>query len=155
MTTPQVEIPVRLMMQFQTRYPSLEPEITLQAPDRELWIMANLNESGRIALDCVDLASHAVFTHHSASHKKTVQHRPLPRWARYAAGVTLDLERNSMGFSGLDAVVGGNEPHGVRYEYTLGILFAALAYQIHNLPYVNAKLFEIADRARRDYVESK
>jgi galactokinase len=154
-TTPQVELPVRLLVQYQSRYPASEPEITLQAPDREMWIMATLNESGRIALDCVDLESRAVFTIHSARGKKTVQHRPLPRWARYAAGVILDMDRNGFTFKGLNAVVGGNEPPGARYEYTLGILFAALALQVYNQPFVNVKLFEIADRARRDYVESK
>jgi len=152
-TAPANLLPLRLLVQFQQRYPDTEPELVLQAPGRDLWMMAMLNTGGLIALDSVELEARVVFTAHSVRYKQTALHRPLPKWARYAAGVLMSLDDANLPVSGLAAVVGGSEPVGPRYEYTLGVLMAGVISTLNEQTYTHSKLFEIADRARRDYVE--
>jgi len=148
-------LPLRLLVQFQQRCPDTEPELVLQAPGRDLWMMAMLNTSGRVALASVELNARTVLSAHSARYKRTMLHRPLPKWSRYAAGVLISLDDSNLTVSGLTAVVGGDEPVGPRYEYTLGVLMAGLIYTVNQQSFTHSKLFEIADRARRDYVENR
>ena len=148
-----IELPVRLLVQFQERYPDTPPEIVLQAPGRDLYVMATTNDSGRIVLDSVELDARAIFSPHSALYKQTVLRRPLPKWARYAAGVLLICEDLGLNLSGLNAVVGGDEPTGPRYDYTLGVLIAALMHHTADQAIPNSRLIELVDKARRDYVE--
>ncbi len=151
---PQVELPLRLLVQFQERYPETPPEIILQAPGRDLYVMATPNESGRIVLDSVELNARALFTTHSAAYKQTITRRPLPKWARYAAGVVLVCDDLGLSVNGLNAVVGGDEPTGPRYEYTLGVLLAALIHHTAGQIIPNSRLIELVDKARREYVET-
>jgi hypothetical protein len=51
-------------------------------------------------------------------------------------------------------VICGDEPLGARYDHALGILFAALLRQVGGMPYDEQMLVEIAERARREYVEA-
>jgi galactokinase len=152
-TPPHVELPLRLLVQFQTRYPDTPPEIILQAPGRDLYVMATPTEKGRVILDSVELNARAVFSAHSAAYKQTITRRPLPKWARYAAGVLLICDDLGLGIHGMNAVIGGDEPTGPRYEYTLGVLMAALVHHAAGQNIANSRLFELADRARREYVE--
>ncbi|GEM_PF-508694 len=151
---PQVEIPVRLMMQFQDRYPNTTPQIVLQAPDRDIWVLATINTSGIYALDVVDLGARTVFTLHSAEHMQTVRRRPLPRWAHYPAAVLLICDDDGISsLRGVNAVIGGNEPRGPRYTFALGVAFAALIFDVHGENPTGESLVAVTDRARRHYVE--
>lgn len=148
-----VELPLRLLVQFQQRYPDSEPELTLQAPGRDLWAMATVSDSGRIILDSVELNARTQFSVLSARSKQTVLHRPIPRWARYAAGVAVQLADADFAIAGLRLVVGGDEPTGPRYDYTLGVLIAVVLFTLNEESYTNTRLIDLVDRARRDYVE--
>jgi hypothetical protein len=53
---------------------------------------------------------------------------------------------------GIDAVVCGNEPIGSRYEFALGILFAAFWRDLNGQPVSEAELVELTNRVRRDYL---
>ncbi|MDX2161031.1 MAG: hypothetical protein SF162_06870 [bacterium] len=150
----RADLPLSLLTQFQQRYPDKEMELVLQAPGRDLWIMAAHAASGRIALDCVELKARTTFTLWSARHKRTVLHRPLPKWARYAAGVAVRMSESDLILPGLYAVVSGDEPPGPRYEHTLGVLFAAVIHTLHDQPFTHARLIDITDKARREYVEA-
>lgn len=58
----------------------------------------------------------ATFNLQSAKIKQTITRRPLPRWARYPAGVTLLLAQDGLDLVGLNMVVMGNEPAGPRFR---------------------------------------
>ena len=85
--------------------------------------------------------------------KQTIRHRPLPRWVRYIAGVNVLLDVLEM--PGIDAVVCGNEPPGPRYDHALGILFAALWYEVNDTPCDPRELLDITERVRREYIEGQ
>lgn len=148
-----VDLPLRLLVQFQQRYPESEPELVLQAPGRDLWAMATLSDSGRFVLDSVELNARTQFSVYSARGRQTVLHRPLPKWACYAAGVAVHLADANFTIGGLKLVVGGDEPPGPRYDYTLGVLMAVVLFTLHEESFTNTRLIDVTDRARREYVE--
>lgn len=145
--------PVRLLALYQQIYPDAKPDIAFRAPGREMWALANITERGEYAITSSEMAARAVFSRQSAKVKRTVMQRPLPRWARYAAGVVLVLDDAGLGVPGLEAVVCADEPPGPRYDYALGILFAALWHDLHRRVITSARLQEITDTVRREYVE--
>lgn len=146
---PHVDIPLRLMVRFQERFPNTSPHWVMQAPDRDLWILAAPNPRGRITLDVVELRARTCFTLHSAAYQRTVTHRPLPAWARTPAGVLMVLDSEGFPLGGLDVVIGGDEPRGPRYLFALGIVTGALVYTIHDRAFTSADLIELTDDARR------
>ncbi len=151
MQSPPLDPPVRLLAQFNQHFPDSAHNLIVQAPGRELWIAAALNGSGRCALRAAELDAGTAFTLQSAKSHQTFMRRPLPRWARYAAGVWLAMEDTDL--PGLNAALCGNEPPGPRYEYAVGLAFAALLHELSERPYTAARLIEIIDRVHRDYVE--
>ena len=78
--------------------------------------------------------------------------RPLPRWVRYPAGVIVMLSATGFDIPGLDAVVCADEARGPRYEYGLGILFAALCHEMNNCRYDLQTLIEVVDTVQREYL---
>jgi galactokinase len=146
--------PLRLLAAFQHAYPDQPMEWVMRAPGREMWIAAARADAEEFTLVMADTdAAKVTFNLQSAKGKKTVLQRPLPRWARYPAGVTLILAQEGLDVIGLKMVVIGDEPPGPRYDYGLGITFAALWQELHGLPYTIDDLIVIVDRARRDYIE--
>jgi hypothetical protein len=143
--------PVRLLAQFNQHFPDSAHDLIVQAPGRELWIAAALTSTRRCALRAAELDARTAFTLQSAKVHQTYLRRPLPRWARYAAGVWLALEDTDL--SGLNAALCGNEPAGPRYEYAVGLAFAALLHELSGRPYSAPRLIELIDRVHRDYVE--
>lgn len=147
------DAPMQLLMAFQENYPALLPERILQAPGREMWVAALFNDSAAFTLHAADLDARVSFTYRSAKLMQTVHQRPLPRWARYPAGVLLLLREKGMELTGLEAVVAGAEPPGPRYEHAVGIVIAALWHQVHDRPYTPESLLELVERTRREFIE--
>ncbi len=145
--------PLRLLVAFQQAFPDCLPDWVMRAPGREMWIAATQARESEFTLVAADLEGRVTFNLQSAKVKRSATQRPLPRWARYPAGVTLLLAQSGVDVIGLKMVVMGDEPPGVRYDYALGIAFAALWHDLHQLPYTTDKLIEIVDRTRRDYVD--
>lgn len=143
--------PIRLLAKFEQVFPSTSPQLFVQAPGREMWAAASFNGMGHYTVCLADGEGRTTFTYQSAKRKQTVYHRPLPHWARYIAGASLMVDVAQM--PGIDVVVCGDEPPGPRYEHSLGILFAALWYEINRKPCDPARLLEIAERVRREYIE--
>lgn len=115
-----------------------------------MWAAACFNGSARCTVYTADGDGRTSFSYQSAKRKQTIHHRPLPRWARYMAGVTVMVDVAEM--PGINVVICGDEPAGPRYEFSLGILFAALWHEI-NLEQVDpALLLEVVEAVRRDYV---
>jgi galactokinase len=148
--SPDVNPPVRLLATFADAFPNSTPTLVLPAPGRDLWIAAGLNATQRYAVRALELDAGAVFNRQSAKRGETILRRPLPRWARYASGVVLALD--TIDVPGVDALICGDEPQGPRYEYALGVAFAALWHAIADIETTPRGLIEIVDRVQRDYI---
>jgi hypothetical protein len=126
----------------------------LKAPERDIWAAAARpleGEDDALTVCAPDLGARVTFNLRSARLKRTVLNRPLPRWARYPAGVLLALP---LDVPGLHIVMLGDEPAGPRYEHSLGVAFAALCSEVCATPIPAARLLELVEQVRRDYVES-
>lgn len=147
--------PLRLLVKFQELYPDTTPDLIFQAPEREMWIAARYNSRDQYACLALDLNQTALTTFNlqSAKIRRTVTQRPLPRWARYPAGVIMAMSDIGLDMRGLNAVICGDEPAGPRYEYSLGLLFAALCHELNDQPYHTDALTEIVDLVHREYVD--
>lgn len=150
---PRSNPPLRLLVAFQQAFPDCLPDWVIRAPGRDMWIAAVPARDSEFTLVAADLDGRVTFNLQSAKTRRTVTQRPLPRWARYPAGVTLLLAQAGVDVIGLKMVVMGDEPPGVRYDYALGIAFAALWHDLHQLPYTVDDLIDVVDRTRRDYVD--
>lgn len=144
--------PLRLLAAFQQAFPDHTPAHILKVPGREMWIAAAHSPNPTYILHVPDLAGRVVFNRRSARTKHTVMNRPLPRWARYPAGVILALCDAGLDLNGLHAVIVGEEAQGPRYEHALGMVTAALGYTLNNLDYTTQSLLEVVERVRRDYL---
>lgn len=147
--------PMRLLLAFQQAFPSLTPEWIVQAAGREMWAAAIMDSHDKFTIAVPDMEARATFSFRSARTKLTSLNRPLPRWARYPAGVLLALrDFGSDESSGLQVVVVGTEPPGPRYEHAVGMAVATLWHHIHQKPHTVDALLELVERVRRDYVET-
>ncbi len=152
-TAPTADPPLRLLSAFQSVYPRMQPDVMLQSPGREMWIAALPDQSAEYRLIVPDLGTRTIFTLRGANRLRTTFQRPLPRWARYAAGAVVLLSEAEIALSGLSAVIVGNEPPGPRYDHAIGVTVAALWYQLNNRPCSTDSLRELLDRVRREFVE--
>lgn len=143
--------PIRLLMKFEQLFPSNPAQMVVRAPGREMWAAVRFNGAHHVNVYSADSDGRASFSYQSAKRRETIHHRPLPLWARYIAGVSVLVDVAEM--PGIDAVVCGDEPAGPRYEFALGILFAAVWYEINALPFIPKDLIDITEQARREYVE--
>jgi galactokinase len=146
--------PLRLLAKFQELNPNTAPAVVFQAPGRDMWIAARANDREIYSIRSLEYnrAAPATFSLHSAKMRNTVMQRPLPRWVRYPAGVILRLSAAGFDVPCLHAVICGDEPRGPRYEYGLGILFAALCHELNNCHYDSQTLTEVVDTVQREYL---
>lgn len=150
----QTNPPLRLLAAFQAIYPGQIPALIVQAPGREMWVAALMSDSQGFTIHAPDLEARTHFDWRSAKFKRTVLNRPLPGWARYSAGVIHTLCAEGMDLAGLEAVAVGEEPSGPRYDYALGMAFAALWHTLHQRAYDQNSLLDLMERVRRTYMES-
>ena len=147
--------PVRLLAGFHNAFPGQTPAFIVNVPGREMWVAAASTDWNDYTLHAPDLEGRTRFSLRSAKFKQTVLKRPLPRWAYFPAGVILALTADGLDVSGVSAVIVGDETHGIRYEYALGMTVAALWHTILERPYNESDLTDIVERVRRDYVQGK
>lgn len=146
--------PLRLLAAFQLTYPSQRANWVLVAPERDMWVGASIYESGQFSVTVPDLEDNTLFRVKSARIKRTVDNTSLPSWAHYLAGVTVILSNAGMTLPGADMVLAGEEPSGPRYEYSMGMAFAALWYQYNAKPFNQSILIEVMEQIRRDYIDN-
>lgn len=151
-TLPPSDPPVMLLAAFTDAFPDQVMEWIARAPGREMWVAATRSGTEDFTVVAADIGGKATFNLQSAKTKTTVLRRPLPRWARYPAGVTLLLARNGLDVVGLNLAIHGNEPAGPRFDYGVGMAFAALWHDLYELPYTVDTLIDIVDQTRREYV---
>lgn len=114
--------------------------------------MAVTNTTREVCLQAPDLHSKVRFSWRSACTRRTVLRRPLPRWARYAAGVVVALREAGLDVPGASVVVVGDEVPGPRYDYALGVAVAALWHDMHQRPCDEHALSDIVEKVYREYV---
>lgn len=145
--------PLRLLAQFNRTFTEHLLEGVYEAPDRQMWIalacIPPVAREHHYSLASVDESGKATFSIFSARHQQTVLKRPLPRWIRVAAKALVITHELGLEVSGFVGMVAGDEPEGPRYDYALGILFAALAFDFCGLAYSQQQITEIADAASR------
>jgi hypothetical protein len=146
--------PLRLLATFQLTYPSQRANWIIVAPDRDMWVGASIYDSGQFSVTVPDLEDSTVFRVKSARIKRTVDNTSLPSWVHYLAGVAVILSNAGMTCPGADMVLAGEEPPGPRYEYSMGMAFAALWYQYNAKPFNQSILIEVMEHIRHDYVDS-
>ena len=145
--------PLRLLAAFFENFPGQTPDFVLQAPDRDMWGMAARRDSGRFTIVAPDLAGEVSVTLESARGRQTVLNRSLPGWARLPVAILAVLADAGLALPGADIAVAGGEPAGPRYTYSLGIVVAALFYELTGHTYSSDQLVELVERARRDGLE--
>ncbi len=149
MTSP-LDPPVRLLAGFDTRCGG-EPDLVVGASGRAAWAAARFTGASFYVVHDADSPRRARFDLRGARRGITLYRRPIPAWARYLAGVTALSDLQSL--PGAEIVVCSDEPAGPRRDHALGMVAAALWHTINDLPTEEADLFQIAERARREYVE--
>ncbi len=149
-----VNPPLRLLVMFEEQFPGQTPDWIVQAPGREMWVVAVSLPGDKYSINAADLDSQVTFNWRGAKQRRTLLNRPLPKWARYPAGVVYTLNQMDIATPGIEAIVAGEEPSGPRYDYALAMAFAALWYEIGGHDYDTDTLIEVVDRVHRDYLES-
>lgn len=151
---PGKELPLRLLTTFYELDLSDSPDHIVQAPGRDLWIAAVVTDTTNFTFHAPDCDGKTTFNWRSATNKQTVLKRPLPKWARYPAGVVVALCADGLEVGGVEAVIAGHETLGPRYDYGMGLVVAALWHEILDRPYTVESLTPFVDRVRRDYITS-
>mgnify|MGYP006274141385 CR=1 FL=1 len=142
--------PIRLYTAYQDHFDH-PPQSIISVPEREIWIAAEVEGGHQITLIVPDVDNRTTFDRRSAKSKRTVRNRPLPIWARYAAGVVLILSDDQLTIPGFTGVVVGNEPTGPRYHYSLGMAVAALLYDHNQQTYDTPDLLALMERVQKHY----
>ena len=150
-----VDPPLRLLAAFHQIHPDLLSTHIIQAPGRDMWAAAAVRPTDAFTVHIFDLGVHTSFSRRTAKLRRTLLNRPLPRWARYPAGVVLALNDAGLDANGIAAVIVGEESPGPRYDYALGMTFAALIHVVCGQSFTADSLLEIVEKARRDYVEEE
>lgn len=144
---------MHLLLAFQQAFPGQTPAWLVKAPGRDMWAAAIHADAATYTFIAPDLDARTTFSLRGAKTRTTITNRPLPRWARYAAGVMLALDGLCPGVEGVQVVVAGSEPPGPRYDYTVGMVVAALLYDICGRDYTGGSIQELVERIHRDYIE--
>lgn len=147
----QVNPPIRLLAAFEQFFGSDAPDLVVAAPGRACWAAVRFNGTTHYQVVNGDKQVRVKFDQRSARHKQTLLGRPIPRWARYAAGVTVSIQVRML--PGADVVIISDEPPGIRTEHSVGILMAALWHEVNGETLDEQVLFQIAEQARREYIE--
>jgi hypothetical protein len=151
-THTKTDPPVRLLVAFQQVYSSL-PEWVVQAPERQMWVAACVRDDKRVRMFAADSGGRVTFTRQSARRKVTHLRRPLPRWARFPAGVIVALGDRDLMLPGMTLAFVGDEAPGPRFDHSLGMAIAALGYELCGQSYTPLLLLELVEQVRREYIE--
>jgi hypothetical protein len=141
--------PIRLLADFQARCGS-PPDLIAGAGERRAWAVAHFTGGGFYIVHHGDSTGVTRFDARTARRRLTLLRRPIPIWARYAAGVAALLEQP---LPGAHIALYSDEPAGPRRAHALGMAVAGLWQRAHGLPDDEPTLFAIAEQVRRAYVE--
>ena len=80
------------------------------AIDRYAWLAARPTSSDVVTIHALDLDETVSINIHQLDDKLDTQHRPLPKWAHYPAGVAWSLQQHDLSLAGFDAVLTSTVP---------------------------------------------
>lgn len=144
--------PLRLLAAAQEVL-QVTPDYLVAVPSREMWVAAILQTRHDYTLVVPDLDAQVTFDLRSAKRKQTTRNRPLPRWARHPAGALRLLSTTDLNLPGVQVVIIGDEPHGPRYNYALGMAFAALFYHLNQADFDAKQLLTLMEQVQKDYLD--
>lgn len=145
--------PLRLLSAFHDVFPDIAPEFIVQVDGRDMWVAGVTTSTQEYTIHAPDIEGKVTFTWRTAKSKRTIMKRPLPKWARYPAGVVVELGANGLDVDGVTAIVIGDEPDGPRYDYALALTIAALWHELTDTDYTPASLQDVVEKVRREYIE--
>lgn len=133
----------------------MEPQAVMVAPGREVWVAAVATEGRHYHLYNADTDHRTTFTWRDAGRNRTVLRRPLPRWARYPAGVIHHLcaVNPQLDIRAASLVLAADEAAGPRREFGMGIAVAALWHELAGIPITGDDLNKQVDHVRRTHIE--
>jgi galactokinase len=143
---------VHLLAGFSHFHPHAAPELVLQAPGRDLWAAVARGADAEFSIASLEMDMLTRFTYQTAKQRQSVLRRPLPSWARYASGMLVLMRNQGVDVAGFDVVVAGNERSEARYEYAIGLAFAAVYHTFGGRPFSEAGLVDLAEHVRREYL---
>lgn len=149
----QTNPPLRLLMQVPNLLERHQPDFVVQAPGRDVWVAAVVQQQAEYTVYSLDDEADTTFSHRSAKSLKTVLKRPLPVWARYPAGVVAMLGDAGMDLPGFEAVIVSEEPSGPGCAFAVGLAFTALCHVITVQDVSEAEMRVFVDRVRRQFVD--
>jgi hypothetical protein len=141
--------PIRLLADFQARCGS-PPDLIATAGERRAWAAAHFTGASYYILHNGDSAGRTRFDARTAARCLTLLRRPIPLWARYAAGVAALIDP---ALPGAHIAIYSDEPTGPRRAHAIGMAVAGLWQRAAGLPDDEVVLFRIAEQVRRVYVE--
>lgn len=141
--------PLRLLAAFQQEF-NKPPEWLIQMDEREMWVAAEITGGTTYTLIMPDMTVRIRFDRSSAKRNQTTRKRPIPSWARFISGSVGILARMGLEMPGATIVIAGDEPKGPRYEYSLGMAFAALWHEINEQDYTTESLLDIMDEIQKN-----
>jgi len=130
-----------------------QPDWLVGVPGRDVWIAACTEDGREYTVEAADHEASTRFSHRSAKTVQTVLKRPLPGWARYPAGVVSMLGDSGLAIPGFHAIVLGDEPPGPRYDFSVGVVFAAFCHALAGETYTPDTLVDVVEQVRREYLK--
>lgn len=124
------------------------------AIDRRVQVAASAIPEPLVTLVAVDLDKRITF-HLSDLQEKIDNHgQPLPRWARYPAGVAWALGAAGVQVKGIQAVFSSDVPigAGLSSSAAVEVAFAALWTAFHGQPHDRLELARLCQKAENQYV---
>ena len=151
-STPLTNPPLRLLTAINRSLDPQRPNHMFKLTQREMWVAAQPTARYWYRIEAPDLKRSVQFSHRSAKCYQSSLRRPLGRWARYVAGVVVQLGDDGLPFPPFHMVVIGDEPLGPRYAFGMGLATARLCFELADLTATDAMLFQIVEQVRRDYL---
>ncbi|XWX03712.1 hypothetical protein VZO05_14490 [Aggregatilineales bacterium SYSU G02658] len=120
--------PLRLLVAFEalTQQP---PEVMMGVAGREVWLAGVWGHHERWQVHVPDWEAQVIFNAASIAKRQNAAGRLLPPWARplIAAWQMLDSAHH-LPSEGARFVIVADDPPGPRYEFSVGLAFAAACY---------------------------
>lgn len=148
----ETNYPIHLLNAYQQFYTNVIPDWVLKAPDYEVWAAASRLDAPAFNLVNATLGVKTSFSWQTAKVKQTLLKRPLPRWARYPAGVVFHLCADGLDRSGVYMAVYSTESAPLRAEYGLGMAVATLWYTINGQSFTVDSVRDVVEQVRREYI---
>jgi hypothetical protein len=137
-----------LLAAFQQEF-NKTPDWLIAVKGREMWVAAEMRGGFPYTVIAPDMGVRIRFDRSSAKRKRTLRQRPLPAWSRYLVGSLAILARMGLEMPGATIVIAGDEPLGPRYDYNLGLAFAALWFEFNQREHTNQTLLDIMEDVQK------